>query len=662
MTDRFLLAGESSCPARNAATEPELGDDRAPTVGPDIAEALTMPWTPTEEQQRIIDHDPARHARILAGPGTGKSATVIHFMLRLGNEGKHGRLLTFTRAATNELKEKVAEHSDVLDDPNTIHSFAIATLLANPGASGLPEPIRIADDWEWKELIREHLADILDTTVRLVDRACAEMASNWESLEDHEDPNLPDDIRNQFTGAWDQHRRIFGYSLLSELPFRLLRALEDHDSLDLGDWEILVVDEYQDLNQCDLSILRQFTLRGRTLIGAGDDDQSIYSFRRAHPVGIQRFVDEDYPGASDYSLQWARHVIEGLPGRPSRPRLTPAPHCGPGVARYLRFNTWEQEVEGVARIVKWLTTVQGISPEDVAIMFRSNNNDSWSEPLAVRLREGGIPVVDTGEVAEMLSERSNRKLLAFARLVVNREDSLAWWTMLHLERGIGPAVRDHFYSAAAAADYRFVDQLFAEHALGYPDLPVAQRQRVRKIMEATIELIQDVDLNAVDLGDGGWGRWLASQAAAFGGCDERFASLLRDLDNVMDREEGLGRFLSQVQPVGKDIRSGRAASAVRLMSMAASKGLTVRAAIVVGVEEGVVPHPTGHYDEERRLLYVAMTRSTEYLYLTWSGRRTGPTARTGAPRVAAGRNRCPLLTHGPVASTDGRAYLNILGA
>jgi superfamily I DNA/RNA helicase len=98
------------------------------------------------------------------------------------------------------------------------------------------------------------------------------------------------------------------------------------------------------------------------------------------------------------------------------------------------------------------------------------------------------------------------------------------------------------------------------------------------------------------------------------------------------------------------------------MSMAASKGLTVRAAIVVGVEEGVVPHPTGHYDEERRLLYVAMTRSTEYLYLTWSGRRTGPTARTGAPRVAAGRNRCPLLTHGPVASTDGRAYLNILGA
>ncbi len=634
---------------------------------------MTMLWPPTEEQQRIIDHDASRHARILAGPGTGKSATVIRLMRRLGDEGKRGRLLTFTRAATNELKEKVAEHPDVLAPPSTVHSFAIATLLRNPGSSGLPEPIRIADDWEWKELIRVHLAALIDSTARLVDRACAEMASNWESLEEFEDHNLPEDVRNRFAGAWEQHRRIFGYSLLSELPFRLLRALEDHDDLDLGQWDILVVDEYQDLNQCDLSVLKQITYRDRTLIGAGDDDQSIYGFRRAHPIGIRRFVEDDYPGASDYQLsisqrsatsilRWARHVIEGLPGRPTRPPLTPAPHCIEGEARYLRFNTWGQEVDGAVRLVKWLTTVKGIPPEDIAIMFRSNNNDSWSEPLAERLRAEGVPVVDTGEVAEILSERSNRRLLALARLVVNREDSLAWWTMLHLEPGIGPAIRDHFYDGAVSADHRFVDQLLDEHALDYPDLTNAQRQRVRSVVHPTLELIQQVDLEAADLGDGGWGRWLAEQANDFGGCEDRFASLLHDLDDVIDRQEGLGRFLSQVQPVGRDIRSGRSAGAVRLMSMASSKGLTVRAAIVVGVEDGVVPHPNGHPDEERRLLYVAMTRSTEYLYLTWSGRRIGPTARAGAPRVAASRNRCPLLTYGPVQSTDGRAYLTAVGA
>lgn len=96
-----------------------------------------------------------------------------------------------------------------------------------------------------------------------------------------------------------------------------------------------------------------------------------------------------------------------------------------------------------------------------------------------------MPVVDTGEVNEILSERSNRRLLALARLAVNREDSLAWWTLLHLEPGIGPAVRNHFYDRAVEADHRFVDQLLAEHAVGYPELPAAQRQRVRRAVAST---------------------------------------------------------------------------------------------------------------------------------------------------------------------------------
>src|SRR6266508_5056694 len=235
-----------------------------------------MPWTPTPEQEAVIVHDTTKCARLLAGPGTGKSATVIRLILRAAAEqDRTGRLLTFTRAATNELKEKVAEHPDVLATPSTVHSFSIATLLSNPGASELTEPIRIADDWEWKELIREHLKQLVGCSAALVDRARREMASNWESLETTEDPKLPEDVRNRFAGAWEEHRVVYGYSLLAELPYRFLRALEDHPDLELGSWDYLVVDEYQDLNQCDLSVLNQITQRDRALIAAGDDDQSI---------------------------------------------------------------------------------------------------------------------------------------------------------------------------------------------------------------------------------------------------------------------------------------------------------------------------------------------------------------------------------------------------
>lgn len=535
-----------------------------------------MPWDPTPEQLAIIEHSPDRHARVLAGPGTGKSATVIRMMLRVSDElGRRGKLLTFTRAATNELREKVAEHPEQLPTPSTVHSFAISTLLANEGTSGLPEPIRLADDWEWSELIRHHLKALVGCDVRMIDRARAEMASNWESLEPSEDPDLPEGVRNRFAGVWEGHRRIFGYSLLAELPFRLLRALEDHPNLALGDWDYIVVDEYQDLNQCDLSVLKQITHRGRVLIAAGDDDQSIYSFRRAHPIGIRRFITDDYPEAADLSLSvsqrcatraltWARHVIEGLPGRPPRPALTPAPHCQEGEARYLRFTSWVQEADGVARLVKWLIDSRGIAPEDIAVMFRSNFNNSWSAPLAERLNHHGVPVINAGEVADMLGELNNRRLLALARLVVNRDDSLAWWSLLHLTHGIGPAVRDHFYDRAQENGRSFAAQLLADRAEDFPELGPGTAGRVRTVLDVALEAIDSVDLEGADLGDAGWGTWLVGSAEVLGGCDARFAELLHDLDALLDRAERPWS-LSRADPAGRNrpairsIRSGRTA-------------------------------------------------------------------------------------------------------
>ena len=91
--------------------------------------------------------------------------------------------------------------------------------------------------------------------------------------------------------------------------------------------------------------------------------------------------------------------------------------------------------------------------------------------------------------------------------------------------------------------------------------------------------------------------------------------------------------------------------------MGASKGLTVRAAIIAAAEEGVVPRPDCDLGEERRLLYVAMTRAKEFLYCTWARRRRGPTARAGASRVGTMRRHSTFLDGGPVRSEDGATYL-----
>jgi DNA helicase-2/ATP-dependent DNA helicase PcrA len=120
-----------------------------------------MAYTPTNEQQAILAHTIDHHARVLAGPGTGKSATLVALMDGLLREEQTPRikLLTFTRAATAELAKKVTEHPlAATQRPSTIHSFSISVLLQNPNTGNFPEPLRIADDWEGHNIILPTLA------------------------------------------------------------------------------------------------------------------------------------------------------------------------------------------------------------------------------------------------------------------------------------------------------------------------------------------------------------------------------------------------------------------------------------------------------------------------------------------------------------------------
>ncbi len=120
---------------------------------------------------------------------------------------------------------------------------------------------------------------------------------------------------------------------------------------------------------------------------------------------------------------------------------------------------------------------------------------------------------------------------------------------------------------------------------------------------------------------------------------------------VIPREEGLDSFLAKLELTGKDLAAS-SSEAVRLMTMTQSKGLTVDTAIVMGVEDGIIPMPPdkAEINEERRLLYVAMTRATDMCLLTWAGRRKGPTARNGTPNVNQLRHRCPCWKACPLSA------------
>ena len=112
------------------------------------------------------------------------------------------------------------------------------------------------------------------------------MSAAWESLEPYRNPDVSESERNRFLAVWEEHRRIYGYTLLAELVYALRRALKNDPDLMGLDYDALIVDEYQDLNACDLDVLEQLAQRGDLLSSLPETMTSPFThFAEPRPKG-----------------------------------------------------------------------------------------------------------------------------------------------------------------------------------------------------------------------------------------------------------------------------------------------------------------------------------------------------------------------------------------
>lgn len=216
---------------------------------------------------------------------------------------------------------------------------------------------------------------------------------------------------------------------------------------------------------------------------------------------------------------------------------------------------------------------------------------------------------------------------------------------------------DHVYGRARDASVGFGAALLEEYGTKFADAPTVSRARAMALLDRVIPWL-DEHQPPDEMPDPGWGRWAIDLADGdvLPEPTPEFRDLLLELDSIAEQGKPLGRFMAQVQPLGEDLASARS-TGVRIMGMGRAKGLTVQATIVAAVEDNVIPRPEADVDEERRLLYVAMTRARAYLYVSWARRRRGPTARSGTQQVWELRRHSRFLDGGPVESADGPRFL-----
>jgi DNA helicase-2/ATP-dependent DNA helicase PcrA len=595
-------------------------------------------------------------------------------------------MLTFTRAATAEFAEKLADAglAGDVDEPSTVHAHALSILMGMDG-HGLPAPLRIPDSWEAKELIRPHLSRLLKrlghakATPKWVKKLEGEMAAGWEKLDSGIVllTEVAPALRTAYVNAWRGHRAAFGYALLAELPYRAGMALEDLGEDHPPEIDLLLVDEYQDLNAADIRFIKAHAALDVTIMSVGDDDQSIYGWRYADPAGIRRFCNE-FQGAADYTLTQSRRcgsrilaaaneLIASAPGRAPKPALSAAPGSPDGTFAYLRFPSGVAEAKGAAAIAA-ARVRDGVESSDILVLVRSLD-DRWRQHLEPHFSAAGLTIAATDWVDDAIADRLLRAGVALGRLLQNREDSLAWWALTEgLTPGVGATFTDYVYDGRYEGE-RWGAGLLRLYADDFPDLGGAVPARAAGTIRAVLERLEELDTPTVADDGCGWGGWLASELVAgpWAGITNTPAlgpeatRLLELVSPHVPPEEGLVGLLNRLEPVGNDLAAAESGG-VRLMSMAKSKGLTVDTAIVLGVEEHLVPFPRGGTeDEERRLLYVAMTRARQMCVLTSAARRTGPLARSGSGTTYTQRARCPLLadlTYGRPA--DGNEFVRTM--
>jgi DNA helicase-2/ATP-dependent DNA helicase PcrA len=638
------------------------------------------------------------HARLLAGPGTGKTLTLTRRLVKLVTEDgvppEDTLAVAFTRINAHDLRtsvaEELAQYGVSMPRISTLHSYALRQLLRNYRLiTSLPQPLRIADDFEEKNIIRADIGQTLGLNDRQMRERFAELSSDWQSLAVEDPGYQPADPH--FMAAWQQHRKVYGYTLRSELVWQLKHAVEENpDSFDLeGDIQQLLVDEYQDLNKCDLAVIWILAERGAEVFCAGDDDQSIYGFRRAHPAGIRRFLDEYEPSTPlglDICLRCDRAIIavgqyvanlDLDPRRLEKP-LNPREDAGDGEVHLLRFPNQYEEARGVASICKYLTEIEGYAPDDILVLLRSDHQRRYSSVLESAIRHRtGLETSVRAERGGPMDESPGRHLLCLMRLSVNDCDDLSWRTIFQFvgrSNQIGPQTVSYIYDYADENGLRFHQVL--QRIEQNPQL-ISRGGFVQQEMAAIHELTaQLADLAGEEPPD------VQDEAERARDREELLERLVGFAEIIISSQEDRQVVLAHVRKVAE---RGNIATfdqllntlvgpedtldqeleprKINILTMHRAKGLSAKAVIIVAAEEQLIPgDATGEaLDDQRRLLYVSLTRAKHRLYVTYCNKRGGQQKHSGSDPGNPRRTLTPFL-RGAMPVESGAEYLASLSA
>lgn len=601
---------------------------------------------------------------ILAGAGTGKTRVIIAriaYLIRQGVEPAHVLAVTFTNKAANEMRERLAtviEKSQARKVAiSTFHALCVRILRQEIGALGYKKNFSIYDAGDQLSLIKKLIAraaardETLDANVaqNLISKA---KNNGWEAPAPSDKQTLAGAVFSRYQAELKALNAVD----FDDLLVLTVRLFAEHFHV-RERWHrrfrYLMVDEFQDTNRLQLelvSLLAQLP-PGETELGVrsrpnvavvGDDDQSIYGWRGAEVSNILEFeahfpeptvikLEQNYR-STNAILQSANALIKNNPRR--RPKQLWSARGEGAKVRIIQMADDRQEAEFVANEIAQRQVTEGVPWTDLAVLFRMNAQARLFEQ---NLRSLRIPYRVIGGKS-FFDRREVKDLLAYCCCLLNSDDDVALLRIINTPaRGIGEStieramalsrrMQTSVWKALQSDELR---QELAPRALTAVDkfFTVMDRFETRLheplVVQSAVlrELITAVGYRE-DLG-----RSCRTPEEALSR-ETNIEEMIRAFEEYESRSsEGLRGFIDEML-VGFDREEEDESDqgfGVTLITLHAAKGLEFPHVYLIGLEEGLLPHDRskaeGTIDEERRLLYVGITRAQETLTLSWCRHR-----------------------------------------
>jgi DNA helicase II / ATP-dependent DNA helicase PcrA len=396
-----------------------------------------MPWDQDLERDSPaygIASSQTRFNRVVAGPGTGKSFALKRRVARLLEEGADPKRIlpvTFTNVAAEDLQREMFQIGVLGCESirgSTLHSLCMRILSRENVLQAVGRKPRPLNRFEIEPLLYDLSNDFGDKRARNNRIRAYEAA--WARLQ-HEMPGYaqdPDDatFEDALVGWLTFHEGM----LIGEIIPYVYRYLKDNPAApERSLYDYVLVDEYQDLNKAEQGVV-DLLCDAANLCIVGDDDQSLYSFKFAHPAGIREFP-ATHPPTSDHQIiecrrcpirivQMANSLIGHNKDREPR-QLTPLLGNGPGTIAIKQYQTLEDEAVGVADLVADLINNQGYVPEEILVLAQRR---SVGNPIHEALTGRNIPSKSYYQEGA-LENHSAQEWLAILKLVVDPQDRIA---------------------------------------------------------------------------------------------------------------------------------------------------------------------------------------------------------------------------------------------